>query len=68
MCINDNDNTIKKGLKIKENEGFLNKYRHTCPHLVDLILGEGDGSTSDLLTDLHQVLLDVLHDDITTLV
>lgn len=37
-------------------------------HLVYLILVERDGSVSDLLSQLHKVTLDVLHDDVTVLV
>lgn len=33
-----------------------------------LILAEGDVSTGDLLSNLNQVFLDVLHDDVTALV
>lgn len=38
------------------------------PHLVDLVLVQWYGSTSYLLSQLHQVFLDVLHNDIATLI
>ncbi len=39
-----------------------------CPHLVYLILVERYGSFCYFLSHLHQVLLDVLHDDVAILV
>lgn len=37
-------------------------------HLVDLVVVERDGTAGHLLPQLHQVMLDVLHDGVTALI
>lgn len=57
---NENKKEITASVEAEQKQLF--------PHLVDLVLVQWYGSTSYLLSQLHQVFLDVLHNDIATLI